>query len=68
MLLPGYDCYPVLSFVILRLVALVSEGPNKLSSYELVAKFMGDAWLQFQIHYYQTIILIFPTLLVADYS
>nr|DAD30852.1 TPA_asm: hypothetical protein HUJ06_009703 [Nelumbo nucifera] len=28
------------------------EGPEKLSSYESGIEPMGDAWLQFRIHYY----------------
>nr|YP_009145109.1 NADH dehydrogenase subunit 3 [Podococcus barteri]AKJ85819.1 NADH dehydrogenase subunit 3 [Podococcus barteri] len=43
---------PILTFVISGVLAPVSEGPEKLSSYESGIEPMGDAWLQFRIRYY----------------
>nr|YP_010877035.1 NADH dehydrogenase subunit 3 [Hechtia confusa]YP_010877294.1 NADH dehydrogenase subunit 3 [Hechtia iltisii]YP_010877378.1 NADH dehydrogenase subunit 3 [Hechtia matudae]YP_010877712.1 NADH dehydrogenase subunit 3 [Hechtia podantha]YP_010877876.1 NADH dehydrogenase subunit 3 [Hechtia rosea]WHE18831.1 NADH dehydrogenase subunit 3 [Hechtia confusa]WHE19090.1 NADH dehydrogenase subunit 3 [Hechtia iltisii]WHE19174.1 NADH dehydrogenase subunit 3 [Hechtia matudae]WHE19508.1 NADH dehydrogenase su len=45
---------PILAFVISGVLApvSVSEGPEKLSSYESGIEPMGDAWLQFRIRYY----------------
>ena len=43
---------PILVFWISGLLAPVSEGPEKLSSYESGIEPMGDAWLQFRIRYY----------------
>ena len=43
---------PILAFFISGVLAPFSKGPEKLSSYELGIEPMGDAWLQFQIHYY----------------
>nr|YP_010876953.1 NADH dehydrogenase subunit 3 [Hechtia colossa]WHE18749.1 NADH dehydrogenase subunit 3 [Hechtia colossa] len=44
----------ILAFVISGVLApvSVSEGPEKLSSYESGIEPMGDAWLQFRICYY----------------
>ncbi|WOL01117.1 NADH-plastoquinone oxidoreductase subunit 3 [Canna indica] len=39
-------------FAISGVLAPVSEGPEKLSSYESGIEPMGDAWLQFRIRYY----------------
>ncbi|KAL5645095.1 hypothetical protein ACJX0J_002521 [Zea mays] len=43
---------PILVFWISGLLAPVSEGPEKLSSYESGIEPMGGAWLQFRIRYY----------------
>nr|UZC36960.1 NADH dehydrogenase subunit 3 [Pteridophyllum racemosum] len=43
---------PILAFIISRVLAPISERPEKLSSYESGIEPMGDAWLQFRIHYY----------------
>lgn len=43
---------PILAFVISGVLAPVSEGPEKLSSYESGIEPIGDAWLQFRIRYY----------------
>ena len=43
---------PVLAFLISGILAPISKGPEKLSSYESGIEPMGDAWLQFQIRYY----------------
>jgi NAD(P)H-quinone oxidoreductase subunit 3 len=43
---------PILVFWIPGLLAPVSEGPEKLSSYESGIEPMGGAWLQFRIRYY----------------
>nr|YP_010319071.1 NADH-plastoquinone oxidoreductase subunit 3 [Strumaria truncata]QWW90197.1 NADH-plastoquinone oxidoreductase subunit 3 [Strumaria truncata] len=43
---------PILAFVISGVLAPISEGPEKLSSYESGIEPMGDAWLQFRIRYY----------------
>ncbi|KAL5644860.1 hypothetical protein ACJX0J_000387 [Zea mays] len=43
---------PILVFWISGLLAPVSEGPEKLSSYESGIAPMGGAWLQFRIRYY----------------
>lgn len=43
---------PILAFFISRVLALISKGPEKLSSYESGIEPMGDAWLQFRIRYY----------------
>ncbi|KAI5015331.1 hypothetical protein ZWY2020_056721 [Hordeum vulgare] len=42
----------ILAFFISRLLAPVSEGLEKLSSYELGIEPMGGAWVQFRIRYY----------------
>ncbi|KAJ6808057.1 NADH dehydrogenase subunit K [Iris pallida] len=38
---------PILAFIISRVLAPISEGPENLSSYESSIEPMGDAWLQF---------------------
>nr|AWI73075.1 NADH dehydrogenase subunit 3 [Lepiniopsis trilocularis] len=43
---------PILAFSISGLLAPISKGPEKLSSYESGIEPMGDAWLQFRIRYY----------------
>nr|YP_010729074.1 NADH dehydrogenase subunit C [Trimezia steyermarkii]WEA82053.1 NADH dehydrogenase subunit C [Trimezia steyermarkii] len=43
---------PILIFGISGVLAPISEGPEKLSSYESGIEPMGDAWLQFRIRYY----------------
>jgi NAD(P)H-quinone oxidoreductase subunit 3 len=43
---------PILAFSISGLLAPVSEGPEKLSSYESGIEPMGGAWVQFRIRYY----------------
>src|SRR5579862_291399 len=43
---------PILAFLISAVLAPISKGPEKLSSYESGIEPMGDAWLQFRIRYY----------------
>nr|YP_010848766.1 NADH-plastoquinone oxidoreductase subunit 3 [Hunteria zeylanica]AWI71285.1 NADH dehydrogenase subunit 3 [Hunteria zeylanica]WEV93416.1 NADH-plastoquinone oxidoreductase subunit 3 [Hunteria zeylanica] len=43
---------PILAFLIAGVLAPISKGPEKLSSYESGIEPMGDAWLQFRIRYY----------------
>nr|YP_010848256.1 NADH-plastoquinone oxidoreductase subunit 3 [Kopsia fruticosa]WEV92906.1 NADH-plastoquinone oxidoreductase subunit 3 [Kopsia fruticosa] len=43
---------PILAFLISEVLAPISKGPEKLSSYESGIEPMGDAWLQFRIRYY----------------
>ena len=43
---------PILAFIISGVLAPISEGPEKLSSYESGIEPMGEAWLQFRICYY----------------
>ena len=43
---------PILAFLISGILAPISKGPEKLSSYESGIEPMGDAWLQFRICYY----------------
>ncbi|CAN6483020.1 unnamed protein product [Victoria cruziana] len=43
---------PILAFIIFRVLAPISEGPEKLSSYESGIEPIGDAWIQFRICYY----------------
>nr|YP_010132502.1 NADH-plastoquinone oxidoreductase subunit 3 [Geranium sibiricum]YP_010382198.1 NADH-plastoquinone oxidoreductase subunit 3 [Geranium thunbergii]QQD90193.1 NADH-plastoquinone oxidoreductase subunit 3 [Geranium sibiricum]UED15704.1 NADH-plastoquinone oxidoreductase subunit 3 [Geranium thunbergii] len=43
---------PILAFLISGVLAPISEGPEKLSSYESGIEPMGEAWLQFRIRYY----------------
>jgi NAD(P)H-quinone oxidoreductase subunit 3 len=43
---------PILAFLISGVLAPISKGPEKLSSYESGIEPMGDAWLQFRIRYY----------------
>nr|AEJ10295.1 NADH-plastoquinone oxidoreductase subunit 3 [Lomandra longifolia] len=43
---------PALAFVISGVLAPISKGSEKLSSYESGIEPMGDAWLQFRIRYY----------------
>nr|YP_010175873.1 NdhC [Scleromitrion brachypodum]YP_010175959.1 NdhC [Oldenlandia diffusa]QSM34967.1 NdhC [Scleromitrion brachypodum]QSM35053.1 NdhC [Oldenlandia diffusa] len=43
---------PILTFFISGVLAPISKGPEKLSSYESGIEPMGDAWLQFRIRYY----------------
>ena len=43
---------PILTFLILGVLARIRKGPKKLSSYESGIEPMGDAWLQFHIQYY----------------
>nr|YP_010292975.1 NADH-plastoquinone oxidoreductase subunit 3 [Eriocaulon alpestre]ULQ65765.1 NADH-plastoquinone oxidoreductase subunit 3 [Eriocaulon buergerianum]ULQ65255.1 NADH-plastoquinone oxidoreductase subunit 3 [Eriocaulon alpestre]UVH66196.1 NADH-plastoquinone oxidoreductase subunit 3 [Eriocaulon alpestre]UVH66281.1 NADH-plastoquinone oxidoreductase subunit 3 [Eriocaulon alpestre]UVH66621.1 NADH-plastoquinone oxidoreductase subunit 3 [Eriocaulon buergerianum] len=43
---------PIFAFVISGLISPISEGPEKLSSYESGIEPIGDAWLQFRIRYY----------------
>nr|YP_009117768.1 NADH-plastoquinone oxidoreductase subunit 3 [Angiopteris angustifolia]AJE71310.1 NADH-plastoquinone oxidoreductase subunit 3 [Angiopteris angustifolia] len=61
-LLPKYDSFwlflviasliPISAFSISKILAPVSQGPEKLTSYESGIEPMGDAWIQFQIRYY----------------
>nr|QGT34059.1 NADH-plastoquinone oxidoreductase subunit 3 [Chamaesium wolffianum] len=43
---------PILAFFISRILAPISKGPEKLSSYESGIEPTGNAWLQFRIRYY----------------
>nr|YP_009708803.1 NADH-plastoquinone oxidoreductase subunit 3 [Aegiceras corniculatum]QEW86447.1 NADH-plastoquinone oxidoreductase subunit 3 [Aegiceras corniculatum] len=43
---------PIFAFFISGVLAPISQGPEKLSSYESGIEPMGDAWLQFRIRYY----------------
>ena len=43
---------PILAFLISEILAPISKGPEKLSSYESGIEPMGDAWLQLRIRYY----------------
>ncbi|CAN6472618.1 unnamed protein product [Victoria cruziana] len=43
---------PILAFIISGVLAPISEGPEKLSSYESGIEPIGDAWIQFRICYY----------------
>nr|YP_009694160.1 NADH-plastoquinone oxidoreductase subunit 3 [Christensenia aesculifolia]QEI60335.1 NADH-plastoquinone oxidoreductase subunit 3 [Christensenia aesculifolia] len=43
---------PISAFSISKILAPVSQGPEKLTSYESGIEPMGDAWIQFQIRYY----------------
>nr|AEJ10310.1 NADH-plastoquinone oxidoreductase subunit 3 [Thamnochortus insignis] len=43
---------PILAFWVSGVLAPVSKGPEKLSSYESGIEPIGDAWLQFRIRYY----------------
>nr|YP_009706050.1 NADH-plastoquinone oxidoreductase subunit 3 [Viburnum brachybotryum]QFQ35586.1 NADH-plastoquinone oxidoreductase subunit 3 [Viburnum brachybotryum] len=43
---------PILAFLLSGVLAPISKGPEKLSSYESGIEPMGDAWLQFRIRYY----------------
>ncbi len=43
---------PILAFVISGVLAPISEGTEKFSSYESGIEPMGDAWVQFRIRYY----------------
>ncbi|KAK7354171.1 hypothetical protein VNO80_19630 [Phaseolus coccineus] len=42
----------VLAFLISGILAPISKGPEKISSYESGIEPIGDAWLQFRIRYY----------------
>nr|YP_010047733.1 NADH-plastoquinone oxidoreductase subunit 3 [Pilea thymifolia]QPK42345.1 NADH-plastoquinone oxidoreductase subunit 3 [Pilea thymifolia] len=44
--------FPIFAFLISGVLAPISKGPEKLSSYESGIEPMGDAWLQFRICYY----------------
>ena len=51
---------PILAFFIFGVLAPISKGPDKLSSYESGIEPMDDAWLQFQICYYMfTLVFVF---------
>nr|YP_009863059.1 NADH dehydrogenase ND3 subunit [Anthoceros agrestis]QKD76515.1 NADH dehydrogenase ND3 subunit [Anthoceros agrestis] len=43
---------PIIAFSISRVIAPISKGPEKFTSYECGIEPMGDAWIQFQIRYY----------------
>nr|AZN62288.1 NAD(P)H-quinone oxidoreductase subunit 3 [Echinocodon lobophyllus] len=43
---------PILTFFLSGVLAPISKGPEKLSSYESGIEPIGDAWLQFRIRYY----------------
>ncbi|PHT38115.1 NAD(P)H-quinone oxidoreductase subunit 3, chloroplastic [Capsicum baccatum] len=43
---------PILAFFNSEVLAPISKGPEKLSTYESGIEPMGDAWLQFRICYY----------------
>ncbi|PHT35723.1 NAD(P)H-quinone oxidoreductase subunit 3, chloroplastic [Capsicum baccatum] len=43
---------PILAFSISGVLAPISKGPEKLSTYESGIESMDDAWLQFRIRYY----------------
>ena len=49
-LLYEYDIF--WAFLISGILAPISKGPEKLSSYESGIEPMGDAWLQLRIRYY----------------
>nr|YP_009732868.1 NADH-plastoquinone oxidoreductase subunit 3 [Diphyscium foliosum]QHU77211.1 NADH-plastoquinone oxidoreductase subunit 3 [Diphyscium foliosum] len=61
-LLPKYDSFfiflliasfiPILTFSLSKIMAPISKGPEKFTSYESGIEPMGDAWIQFQIRYY----------------
>ncbi|CAN6476512.1 unnamed protein product [Victoria cruziana] len=48
---------PILAFIISRVLAPISEGPEKLSSYESGIELIGDAWIQFGICYYMLVLV-----------
>nr|YP_009113651.1 NADH-plastoquinone oxidoreductase subunit 3 [Ceratozamia hildae]AFR13829.1 NADH-plastoquinone oxidoreductase subunit 3 [Ceratozamia hildae]BAR93466.1 NADH-plastoquinone oxidoreductase subunit 3 [Ceratozamia hildae] len=50
--LPISSLIPILAFLISRALVPISEGPEKLTSYESGIEAMGDAWIQFRIRYY----------------
>lgn len=50
---------PILAFFISGVLAPISKGPEKLSSYESGIEPMGDAWLQFRIRYYALVFVVF---------
>ena len=50
---------PILAFLISAVLAPISKGPEKLSSYESGIEPMGDAWLQFRIRYYMFAFVVF---------
>lgn len=43
---------PIVAFFISGVLAPISKGPEKLSSYESGIEPMGDAWLQFRIGFF----------------
>nr|YP_009406757.1 NADH dehydrogenase subunit 3 [Solenopsis bivonae]ASA39278.1 NADH dehydrogenase subunit 3 [Solenopsis bivonae] len=43
---------PILAFFISGVLAPMSKGPEKLSTYESGIEPIGEAWLQFRIRYY----------------
>nr|YP_009403654.1 NADH dehydrogenase subunit 3 [Hypsela tridens]ASA34847.1 NADH dehydrogenase subunit 3 [Hypsela tridens] len=43
---------PILAVFISGVLAPISKGPEKLSSYESGIEPIGEAWLQFRIRYY----------------
>nr|AEJ10277.1 NADH-plastoquinone oxidoreductase subunit 3 [Centrolepis monogyna] len=43
---------PIFAFLVSGVLAPVSKGPEKFSSYESGIEPIGDAWLQFRIRYY----------------
>ncbi|RDY14683.1 ATP synthase subunit beta, chloroplastic, partial [Mucuna pruriens] len=43
---------PILAFLISGILAPISKGPEKFSTYESGIEPIGDAWLQFRIRYY----------------
>ncbi|KAK3030072.1 hypothetical protein RJ639_037620 [Escallonia herrerae] len=49
----------ILAFFISGVLAPISKGPEKLSSYELGIEPMGDAWLQFRIRYYMFVLFMY---------
>ncbi|KAL4199176.1 hypothetical protein AMTRI_Chr03g143580 [Amborella trichopoda] len=50
---------PILVFRIYGVVAHISQGPEKVSSYESGIEPMGDAWIQFRIRYYMFALVFF---------
>ena len=51
---------PILAFFISGVLAPISKGPDKLSSYESGIEPMDNAWLQFRICYYMfTLVFVF---------
>ena len=57
---------PILAFFISGVLAPISKGPEKLSTYESGIEPMGDAWLQFRIRYYM-FALVFVVFVVLTF-
>ncbi|KAL4192624.1 hypothetical protein AMTRI_Chr06g172990 [Amborella trichopoda] len=52
---------PILAFLVFGVLAPISQGPEKVSSYESGMKPMGDAWIQYLslFEYFSILILLF---------